>query len=454
MRPGRFLRQEIAGAVLRRLAPLLSSLAFRWRSTLHHTCFVAVTGSMGKSTAKECLGAILSSRAPTFVSVGNQNAGHLLALNLLRVRPWHRYAVIETAAARPGWLREAGRLVQPQLALIISIAQAHTSSLGRLDGIAREKLSLLDHLDPSATVIVNGDEPRLREAGKDRGLRVLRFGTAAPPGTGKAEELTPSPADLDLVVDNASSTWPERLHFTAWTKGTSVQVATRLVGTHWTPAVSAALLAAEALGVPLEEAAQSVAKVEPQTGRMQPFPIPGGVTVIRDDYNGAPASWDAAFEVMAGARVQRRVLVAGDYSDHWLGPRPRLQRMGRAAARWAALAAFVSPNGHYAAKGALGAGLPSACVWWGSAWEDAAKWLKARLQPGDLVLLKGRVHEHLARLLFALTGPVDCHKQVCYRRYLCDDCWNLGVPADRLRVSAGETGSASADPWPGMTECP
>jgi UDP-N-acetylmuramoyl-tripeptide--D-alanyl-D-alanine ligase len=458
MRPVAFMRQEVGGTTLRRIAPLLRSLAFHWRSILRRTCFIAITGSLGKTTAKECLGAILSARGPTFVSRGNQNAGHLLLLNLLRVRPWHRYAVIETAAGRPGGLQEASRLVRPNLALIISVAQAHTSTLGRLDGIAREKLSLLDHLGPGASVIVDGDEPRLREAGTGRTFRVVRFGVetnlaeaqrSSPPPPGKASNRH----QLDMVAEDISAVWPECLRFTATTAKDQIPVTTRLVGSHWTPAVTAALLAAQVLGVPLHEAAAVVSAVEPQPARMQPVSLPPGITVLRDDYNGAPASWEAAFQVMAEARTRRRVLVAGDYSDHWLGPRQRLQRMGLAAARWADVAVFVGPNSHYACKGALAGGMVSDAVWAGASWEGAATWLKARLQPGDLMLLKGRIHEHLARLLFALIGPVGCHRQICHRRYLCDECWNLGVPTSRLK--SGEirfmTGPASGLPLPSFS---
>ncbi|GAB4121484.1 MAG: hypothetical protein Kow001_19950 [Acidobacteriota bacterium] len=434
MRPVAFVRQEVGGATLHGIAPLLRLLAFHWRSTLRRTSFIAITGSLGKTTAKECLGAILSARGPTFVSRGNQNAGHLLLLNLLRVRPWHRYAVIETAAGRPGALLEASRLVRPHLALIISVAQAHTSTLGNLDSIAREKLSLLDHLAPGATVIVNGAEPRLREAGTGRAFRVLRFAVDTQlSGPGQSAGFHPvveasAPYRLDMVAEDISAHWPECLRFTASTAEGRVGVATRLVGAHWAPAVTAALLAAQVLRVPLDEAAAALTAVNPHPARMQPISIPPGITVLRDDYNGTPDSWDAAFRVMSEARARRRLLVAGDYSDHRLGPRQRLQRMGLSAARWADLAAFVGPNSHYAYKGALAGGMAPDAVWAGASLQEAAAWLKARFQPGDLMLLKGRIHEHLARLLFALVGPVGCHQQICHRRYLCDECWNLGVP--------------------------
>lgn len=420
MRPVAYVRQELARTALLRTAPLLRVAAARWRSMLPNTKFVAVTGSLGKTTAKECLAAILSTRQSTFMSVGNQNAGTLLSLNLLRVRPWHRFAVIETAAGDRQSLRDVGRLVRPDVALIVSIALAHTSTFGTLDAIAQEKLSLLTGLTPSGVAVVNGDESRLQAAGATGACSVLRFGVAGA-----------TPPAWDLVAEQVQSCWPDRLRFLARSGTESQTVATRLVGAHWTPAVLAAILAAMALGFPLGEAAAAVARVDPHPARMQPVSLGDGVTCLRDDYNGAPESWDAAFAVMAAAQARRKVLVAGDFSDSRHGPRQRLQRMGRAAAEWARMAVFVGPDGHYSRKGAAEGGMDSGSIFHTSDWEQGAAWLKPRLQPGDLVLLKGRIHDHLARLLFALNGPVGCHQTQCRRRYLCDQCWRLGVPARR-----------------------
>lgn len=417
MRPVAFVRQELAGNILNRIAPVLEVAAAHWRTLLKGTRVIAVTGSLGKTTAKECLFSILSRRESSFMSVGNQNAGVLLPLNVLRIRPWHRYAVVEAAAGRPDALRRASRILRPDLAVIVALAEAHRSTFKSLEAVAAEKLSLLNSVPGHGKVVVNGDEPLLAEAGGFDPDRVLRFGT----GNG-------SGIRLDLLAEAAESRWPDRLSLQLRRGDLALEVRTQLVGKQWIPAVLAACLAAEALGIPLAEAAATAGASPPHPGRMQPISLSAGVTVLRDDYNGVTESWDAAFAVMAEARAHRKILVAGDFSDSRFGPRQRLQRMAQSAARWADLAVFIGPDSHYGQKGALEAGMDPAAVAHFPGCEGAADWLRQRLREGDLVLLKGRIREHLARVLFHLQGPVKCTLLQCRHRYLCDQCWRLGSP--------------------------
>lgn len=97
---GLWLRREIADRLLFHGRPVVSALAYAWRRLLVGTTFVAITGSLGKSTAKECAAACLGARFPTACGRGDTNADGWLALDVLRVRPWHRYAV--TPCARAG----------------------------------------------------------------------------------------------------------------------------------------------------------------------------------------------------------------------------------------------------------------------------------------------------------------------------------------------------------------
>ncbi|MEJ2083623.1 MAG: Mur ligase family protein [Acidobacteriota bacterium] len=92
-----WFRQVFFARLLGLLGPVLYWAAYAWRRLLRGTTFIAITGSLGKTTAKDCLAAILGDHYSTFRTVGTQNARRLLSLNLLRVRPWHRFAVLEVA---------------------------------------------------------------------------------------------------------------------------------------------------------------------------------------------------------------------------------------------------------------------------------------------------------------------------------------------------------------------
>ncbi len=272
---------------------------------------------------------------------------------------------------------------------------------------------LLQVLRRDGVAVLNADDPRVAAmAGVARG-EVVRTGTS--PG-------------LDAWAENVAARWPGRLAFDIRTAdGESCRVATRLVGPHWAAATVAALAAARRLGVPLPAAAAALQAMEPFPGRLQPVPLPNGATVLRDDYDGSIEAWEAALAVLATARAARRIVVVSDVSDYGnLSRRKRLARLGHAAARSAEVVVFVGEHAAHGQYGALEAGHDPACVHACPDLFAAARLLDATLRPGDLVLVKGLVSDHLTRLYFALLGPVGCTRVRCDQRILCDDCAELG----------------------------
>jgi len=410
-------RQQVAGRFLRALYPAVYWSAWHWRSLLGRTtCFIAVTGSFGKTTVKECLSGILAKRHRTFKSHRTQNASTLLALNILRVRPWHRFAVIETATSRPGQMHPAARLVRPDIAVITGVGDAHANSYRSMEEIANEKMELLRWIRPGGTAILNGDEPLLSTA-SDRGrFRILHFG---------------SRPEFDLCGSEVRAQWPGRLELVVQEPGSSFPLATRLVGTHWVPSVLAAILAARTCGLTLSACVQTVESVKPFPARMQPVRLPGGAVVIRDEYNSAEDSYRESFAFFEQARASRKIVVISDF-DSRKKRRRRLHQLGRQAAAIADLLVFVGESAEHSRNAAIKSGIdPEAAVCFTTP-RDAAVWLDGKLGPGDLLLLKGRSCDHLSRLIFAQVGEVKCWKPTCSKRYLCDICWELGMPEDEL----------------------
>lgn len=411
-------RQQFLGRILGFLQPLIYAAAYLWRRLLFRTTFIAITGSLGKTTAKECLADVLAAQFPTARSYRNQNAGFVVYLNLLRVRPWHRFAVIELATDKPGCLARMARLVHPDVAVIIGVARTHTKNYRSLEDTAAEKARLLEGLRPGGLAVLNGDDARVSAmAGKGR-LRSRRFGT------------TPS---CDLWVDQVSARWPQRLSFRAHLGSESLPVETQMVGAHLLPSVLAALATATGCGLSLEEAARAIRRAEPFPGRMQPVSIPSGAIFLRDEYNGSQDSLLPALRVLEEATAARRVLVAADFSDCSWKPRKRLSELGRDAARVAELAIFIGERASHACKAAVAAGMPPENVREFSTLEETAGFLRGELSSGDLVLLRGRHCDQLSRLMFAQLGQVKCWKALCYKGMMCDICWELGTPPRDLR---------------------
>jgi UDP-N-acetylmuramoyl-tripeptide--D-alanyl-D-alanine ligase len=172
-----WFRQVAVGRLVRRCGPLLFRLARLWRGVLVRTTFIAVTGSLGKTTTTRLLAGILATRGRTFHTVGNQNSGFMVPLNILRVRPWHHYAVIDG----PGVMRTLARTLRPDVAVILGVFPTHTASFISLDQHADEKAMLLESLAPGGIAVLNGGGPRVaRMAG---GPSIGRAFLALPPSS-------------------------------------------------------------------------------------------------------------------------------------------------------------------------------------------------------------------------------------------------------------------------------
>jgi UDP-N-acetylmuramoyl-tripeptide--D-alanyl-D-alanine ligase len=241
-----------------------------------------------------------------------------------------------------------------------------------------------------------------------------------------------SPA-ADCRASRIEAVWPDRLGMQVTMAGTACDVQTRLVGECWTPSVLAALLAAGAAGVPLDQAVETICQTEPHTARLEPVELPSGAIMLRDDKGSQAPTIEPALRVLEQARVSRRVLVVSDYSDSSHSHRDRMKYLGRDAARCADVAIFVDVRGDRARKAAISAGMPESDVHFFLNLEDAARFLSGELKKGDLVLLKGRIGHHLARLHHAQLGSVACWKAVCRKTSLCDQCPDLGaIPTVRV----------------------
>ena len=401
---------------------LSAVLVFVWRRLMIRTTVIAITGSVGKTTAKECLAAALGGDGAVVKTFQNQNDRFGLPKTIRAMRPWHRFAVIELGAQSPGDMRRLARLAKPHIAVVLCVARTHTDKFKDLDETAAEKAELVKALSRRGVAVLNADDPRVRSMADARKARTIFFGAA--PG-------------CDYRAQAAESRWPNRLRFEVVNGEQRSEVQTRLVGAHWLSSVLAALAAAAACGIPVEEAARRIGQVRPSAGRMQPVELPGGATIMRDEENGSPDTVQAMFEVLRNASASRRGLVFSDQSDSTEKPRKRLRTIGRLASELCDFAVFVGEHAQHGVAAATAAGMDASCCAGFPSLRDAARWLSQALRPGDLVFLKGRGSDHLSRILFAQFGSVGCWKSKCGIRRLCDFCEQLAPDFDAKKVLEG-----------------
>lgn len=363
---------------------------------------VAVTGSCGKTTTKEMIGAILSRRGPTVAAPRSFNNAIGVPLTLALATSRTRYLVAELGTNAPGEIGALARVVRPRVGVVTSIGTAHAARLGGPAGVLREKASLWRHLTRGGTAVFNADHvPPSAVARRWRGRRVS-FGLdpRRPSAVGRHDDLRADGIVLSPHGSVFRAVWGDG-------RGGSVRVRLRLPGRHNVANALAALAAARALGVPPAAAARALARVSPPPGRLERF-CARGVEVWNDAYNANPQSLAAALETFAfenGAPSRRRIAILGEMGELGRLSREAHRAAGRRVAESGATLFWgVGPAMRGAVAAARAAGMAPARVAWFPDARAAARAAARRVRPGDRVLVKGSRVMGMERVVEALRG--------------------------------------------------
>ena len=270
--------------------------------------FIGVTGSVGKTGAKEMLAVALGSVGSVYATKGNLN-NHLGVPFSLANLPLHvDYAVIEMGMNHEGEISPLSHMVKPHVSLITTVAAVHIEYFKNIEAIADEKAAIFNGMGRSGVAVINADNEhfaRLRKHAEEKGLdRVLSF------GTGKKA--------LCRMVEYRIEETHSRIE--AMIAGTSITYALGTIGKHWALASVAVLGVVDALGGDLAKAAAELAYfTEPKgRGRIQQLSMKGGnLRLVDDCYNASPVSMIGAIEKIAEMRdaspePTRTVVVLGD----------------------------------------------------------------------------------------------------------------------------------------------
>lgn len=389
---------------------ILSVIARRRRSTLRNVTFIGITGSAGKTMAKELVANILSrfgSCAKTAQSFNTIVA--VVSLMLRHVNKRHRYCVAEIAATGPKTMERSVNVFKPDVAVLTVIGKDHYGAYGNMDLLAAEKEKLILSLMPHGTAVLNIDDPRVKAIGERCNRRVIWIGG----GEG---------AELRLM--DASSCWPEPLSLTIAHQGVSWKIQTHFHGTHLATSVLASLGVALALELPLETAIKEACRMQPLEGRMQPVADKYGVVFIRDDMKAPHWSLAASITFLSDAKAVRKIAVLGTISDMSGDSAQKYKQVCRQFREVADVVVLVGPNAHRGLRARKSH--DDASIQGFSHIQQAAEYLEGKLQRGDLVLIRAsRKADHLERLVINRNKPIRCWNDDCRKARFCSTCPQL-----------------------------
>jgi UDP-N-acetylmuramoyl-tripeptide--D-alanyl-D-alanine ligase len=342
---------------------------------------LAVTGSAGKTTTKEVLAHLLSTRFRVMKTSGNFNNHIGLPLQLLKLEPEHDLAVMEMGMNHAGEIRALGQIAHHDIAIVTAVAPVHLEFFNSLAEIARAKYEIIETLYPGAVAVLNADDDYVCQFGRDFRGKVVTFGItrAADVSAQKVKLNGAAGSTFDLVAGAV------REHVTL-----------PLVGEHNIYNALAAAAAAMERGIPPSEAAHALATVAPPDKRGQVLQL-AGATIINDCYNSNPRALNAMVDTLASMPAQRRILLAGEMLE--LGP--AAETLHRECGRHAAekkidVVIGVRGMAKSLAEAACGAGTQAQFM---ETPEEAGEWLARELRAEDAVLLKASRGVKLERAL-------------------------------------------------------
>jgi UDP-N-acetylmuramoyl-tripeptide--D-alanyl-D-alanine ligase len=374
----------------------------------------AITGSRGKTTAKDILAEMLAPAGTTVKTRQNDNDVYGVPASLLAVRPDDRFAVLEVGIRdAPGEMAWMAGLLRPDVVLHTGVATEHLAAFGTRQRLADEKRLLLARLSPDGTAVLNADDELAREAAGALRCRVVLAGLAD---------------DADVRLTGAELAWPHGMDVELTIGGRRLRGRVEIHGLHLAPLVALAAAAAEALGVPAEEALRGAGGFAPPPGRMQPAPGPDGSTVLLDDAMSRLQTATASLAAFGELPAQRRVAVLGELQEADQTPdayRPLVEPLCEHADLLVAVGRSGAPLRELLQGTSLGARMVTV-----DGIEDAARALEGELGEGDLVLLHGANGQHLQRVKLLLDEhPVHCRVRRCTLHWRCTECpWLEATP--------------------------
>jgi UDP-N-acetylmuramoyl-tripeptide--D-alanyl-D-alanine ligase len=345
----------------------LQAVAAAWRLRFS-PLVVGVTGSIAKTSTKEAIAAVLSTRYATLKSEGNANNEIGLPLTVLQMGPQHEAAVLEMGMYVGGEISTLAAIARPRIGVVTAVLGVHLARIGSIEAVERAKGELVAALPADGVAVLNADDERVLRMSTRTAARALTYGF--------------SPA-ADVSARSVVSAGLDGMRFTLVTGGGSVEVATPALGRHGVHNGLAAAAVGLAAGLDLDEVAAGLGQGWRAEHRDR-LTRTASLTILDDTYNASPASMLAALDLLASL-PGRHVAVLGEMRElgdaHEQGHLAVGEAAGGVVDRLVVIGREASPI-------AVGAAQMGDRVTLVPDRESALAVLREQLRPGDVVLVK------------------------------------------------------------------
>lgn len=367
---------------------VLQRLAKRHLRSQPHTRVIAITGSNGKTSVKEAVASLLQHLAPTLKTWGNLNTETGLPLTLLRLNPEHRFAVLEMGAQWVGEIAALCRIAPPEIAVVTVVGPEHLEYFGSMENVAKGESEAIAALPAHGVAILNDDDKIVRRMARRTKARVLTYGHRP---------------NADVRAMRVGGDPLSGLSFTIACGDQKARVRLHVPGEHAVTTALAAASIALCCGMNVQTAAAALGEIRPVKRRGELKRAYNGATLVDDTYNANRQSAVAAVELLRGAKIvdgARRWFIFGDMLELGSYSHDEHAAVGEAAAHAVDELVLVGSDVRATASAALRADMSPEHVHLfaakldnreaiAAARHEAAMFVRERLQPNDLVLVKG-----------------------------------------------------------------
>ena len=344
---------------------------------------VAVTGSVGKSTTKEMIAAVLSGTFRVSKTPANHNNDIGMPMAILDMPEDTEVAVLEMGMNHFREIAYLSCIAHPDVAVIINVGTAHIEFLGTQQGIRQAKLEILEGMTPQGMLLLNGDDTMLRCLDVTPKQRITYFGASEGCDV-RALDVSQKGGVLRFTVEAGRLTFPVEM---------------KLEGEHYVADALAAVTVGLKLGVHPDKIRQQLDAFQNMSGRQEIFQA-RGCTIINDCYNAGPESMAAALNVL-GNRPGRHIAVLGDMLELGDCAQAEHYKIGRIAAEKADMVFAFGPHAGRVLDGTITGGMPENMGRAFDSREDLITALRRAVKPGDVILFKGSHGMHLEKVLEA-----------------------------------------------------